>query len=203
MPFPTISEQKELDARIAELEHELVGLKRRRNGLSAISQVPAEVLCEILLQATTFSEPGLDDPMDMQLREDGCIQSLCHVCHIWRTIAFASPQLWSEIDVCATSKAAHVELFVGRSHPLPLSFCVKEGSTRVGSETDQLTLYDAMKRVLLESGRLFNEVTLIGNPQFLMQYLEICPESTRMRGIHLINASFAVSSLGSTKPALT
>ncbi|KAJ3532577.1 hypothetical protein NMY22_g7686 [Coprinellus aureogranulatus] len=194
-PTPANSEQQALDVRISELERELSELKHRRNELSSISLIPSELLCEILLLATTLSDPDRY-PTDIRLREEGCVKVLCHVCHAWRRIALGCPRLWQEVDVSKVSRPERVDFFVEHAHPLPLSLCIRGGSgTWIQGlrESLQRTTYTAMRRILLESGNNFNELTFIGSREFLVDYLAICPEGTQMRGIQVTNASFSYS----------
>ncbi|KAJ3532457.1 hypothetical protein NMY22_g7734 [Coprinellus aureogranulatus] len=198
MPFPTTSEQKELDARIVELEREVVALKRLRNGFSYVSRVPPEILCELLLLATTVSLNRDTPPLDIQFRGKDCMKVLCHVCHAWRTIALTCPQLWAAVDVRTTSKPEQVDFFVSHARPLPMSFCLKEvlqSSVRPELEVSQETGYDNVKRVLSESGGNFTKLVLIGNFQFITECLSICPASTQMRSLEVVNAAMDLPDL--------
>ncbi|KAJ3532459.1 hypothetical protein NMY22_g7736 [Coprinellus aureogranulatus] len=116
----TTPAQRDLDARICALEKEIVELKRSRNDLSPISRVPAEILCEILLAAT--------GPLitERELRTDGYMKTLCFVCHTWRKIALACPQLWAEIDLRIVTDTSQLQFLIEHAHPLPLSICIKQ-----------------------------------------------------------------------------
>lgn len=89
--------QRDLDDRIAQLELELQDLKRARNALSPISQLPTELLCRIL----SFNGPTPVDGDFESFPSNPISPTLhyCHVSHTWRTILLKAPQLWSNIQV--------------------------------------------------------------------------------------------------------
>ncbi|KAJ3534031.1 hypothetical protein NMY22_g7089 [Coprinellus aureogranulatus] len=89
--------QRDLEARIQELELELCRLKRIRNALLPISQLPPELLCEILsFDALTLANDDCESPPPNPVPN---ILNFCHVSHLWRTIIFGSPKMWSYIRV--------------------------------------------------------------------------------------------------------
>ncbi|KAJ3505880.1 hypothetical protein NMY22_g17426 [Coprinellus aureogranulatus] len=82
--------QRDLEARIQELELELCRLKRIRNALLPISQLPPELLCEILsFDALTLANDDCESPPPNPVPK---ILNFCHVSHLWRTIIFGSPK---------------------------------------------------------------------------------------------------------------
>lgn len=185
MTTPACPGQQELDSRIAELERQILDLKHRRNELAFISRIPAEILCEILLLATTL--PNFDlEIMTEQLRVKGHIRTLGHVSRTWRSITLSCPQLWAGIDVRTTSNAALLETLVDRAHLYPLSITIKEQSTADGA-VDWRDLQATIKQTLFKHELSFRQVILRGNSQFLMSYLTICVSSTALHTICAIN----------------
>ncbi|KAJ3524834.1 hypothetical protein NMY22_g10834 [Coprinellus aureogranulatus] len=89
--------QLDLEARIMELELELSELKRKRNALLPISQLPSELLCEILsFNNVTFANDDFWTPLSNPIPE---MLHFCRVCHIWRSIVLDCPKMWSYIRV--------------------------------------------------------------------------------------------------------
>ncbi|KAJ3532464.1 hypothetical protein NMY22_g7733 [Coprinellus aureogranulatus] len=174
-------------------EEEILELKRQRNEFSPVSRVPPEILCQILLLATIRSSTRLHPDDSSRHREERCMEVLCHVCHSWRAVALACPELWVDIDVRWRSKAEHVKFFVKHAHPLPLSVCIDGttgGSIKHSPKTTQLTGFDAMKRILSESKAAFALLMLAGTYKLIMNYLGMLPEATEIRAIHVFNTDF-------------
>ncbi|KAF5340635.1 hypothetical protein D9611_007489 [Ephemerocybe angulata] len=82
------SAQVELDKEIARLANDLLQLKRRRNALSPISQLPTEVLSRILYQVL--------DPTKPQKRTPDFVP-LCHVSATWRATVLSTPEIWTTL----------------------------------------------------------------------------------------------------------
>lgn len=126
MATPTRTQQS-IDAQIAQLEQELLELKRQRNELSPVSTIPPEILCQILLLATSYSEPQekvyFVSPPD-GFRVERCTDTLLHVSHSWRSAALGCPQLWLEIDIRMASDARRIDFMVKHAHPLSISLHV-------------------------------------------------------------------------------
>lgn len=181
--------QQEIDARIAELESEILDLKRRRNELSPISQIPPEIFCEILELATTASEGGASI---FQLRTGGHIRTLCHVSRDWRSLALTCPQLWAGIDVRNTSNAAQIEFLINHAHPQPLSLCIEESSQlarqvrpmATGSEIG----FNGIKEILLTRGFSVRKLAFSGRTRFLKDYLAVAPTNSALHTIRVHNA---------------
>lgn len=100
--------QHDLDDRITQLDIELCELKRERNALSPISQLPPEVLCKILsCDALTFISDDYKNHQDNPVSPALCFS---HVSHAWRAILLGSAQIWSYIRVGKDTKPKHFEL---------------------------------------------------------------------------------------------
>lgn len=91
------------------------------NQLTPINRVPPEVLLQIFSWATL-----IDKPMSRYL---GWIQTITHVCQLWRHIALESATLWTTIrtnmgtnwaeEMLRRSRSATVEIHHGSSSELP------------------------------------------------------------------------------------
>ncbi|KAJ3544482.1 hypothetical protein NMY22_g2764 [Coprinellus aureogranulatus] len=115
MEKPDMDVQRKIDERIALLEQELLELKRQRNDLSPVSATPPEILCQILLLATT---PEDDSEMRKIERDIG---TLCHVSHSWRATALGSPELWADINVGMATNPKQVEFMLKHAFPHPVT----------------------------------------------------------------------------------
>ncbi|KAJ3511283.1 hypothetical protein NMY22_g15698 [Coprinellus aureogranulatus] len=126
MAQPNRERQNIIDAQICQLERELLELKRERNELSPISTLPPEILCQILLWATSLVRiPQHINALPEKLRVDGYIGTLCHVSHAWRSTALACPELWVEIDVGKASDPRGIDFMVQHAHAHPISFLAR------------------------------------------------------------------------------
>ncbi|KAF6755964.1 hypothetical protein DFP72DRAFT_895707 [Ephemerocybe angulata] len=83
--------QVELDRTIVRLMKDLLELKRRRNALSHINQLPTEVLSQILYQVLDHTKP--------QKTSLPNFIPLCHVSSSWRAIVLNTPEFWSTIQL--------------------------------------------------------------------------------------------------------
>ncbi|KAJ3518300.1 hypothetical protein NMY22_g13744 [Coprinellus aureogranulatus] len=93
--------QQDLEARITEFELELCELKRKRNALLPISQLPSELLCGIVsFDALTFANDDFAPPPANPVPKT---LDFCHVSHLWRSIILGSPKIWSYIRVANRS----------------------------------------------------------------------------------------------------
>ncbi|KAJ3521906.1 hypothetical protein NMY22_g12118 [Coprinellus aureogranulatus] len=89
--------QLDLEARITELELEVCDLKRKRNALLPISQLPPELLCEILsFDTVTFAEDDFKSPPANPVPKT---LGFCHVSYLWRSIVLDCPKMWTYIKV--------------------------------------------------------------------------------------------------------
>ncbi|TFK67128.1 hypothetical protein BDN72DRAFT_899227 [Pluteus cervinus] len=97
MPSTTLPDQAnlkdikraEIDAKIHSLEEAILALKRERNALSPICQLPYDVFA-IISQRVAEDRRSVSDL--------SWIKALTHVCSHWRTIAITFPRLWTEIN---------------------------------------------------------------------------------------------------------
>ncbi|KAF6745556.1 hypothetical protein DFP72DRAFT_47674 [Ephemerocybe angulata] len=119
--------QRVLDLEIGKLEQDLVSLKRRRNGLSPISQLPTELMCKIFhLSIQTIEWARKPN------RHEEARRSISHVSHGWRTVALEWPKLWSEIHIRDRTKVENLDLVRTRAKDLPLSIDF-DGNTVYGT----------------------------------------------------------------------
>ncbi|TEB32867.1 hypothetical protein FA13DRAFT_1731396 [Coprinellus micaceus] len=146
------------------LERELLDLKQQRNNMSPISTLPPEILCEILLLATTCHDPEkyIGDLPD-RLRIKGFFGVLGHVSHWWRMFALECPYLWADIDAGMNTDARRVEFQAKYALPHPLSLWVKGAlATTSGPRPERPKAFDALQRVLSET-KLFEKLAIEGD----------------------------------------
>ncbi|KAJ3532460.1 hypothetical protein NMY22_g7732 [Coprinellus aureogranulatus] len=161
--------QQRIDAQIALLESELLELKRQRNELSPVSTIPSEVLCQILSLATTREQP--DDfgaPLE-KLREDRCIETLCHVSRVWRLCSLGCPSLWAEIDIGMTTDPRRVEFMLQNARPHPISVLIDEDL--VGHRAGQSLSAEAAV-LALSGGDSVNNLGVKGSIGFMSSLLK-------------------------------
>ncbi|KAF6752099.1 hypothetical protein DFP72DRAFT_464409 [Ephemerocybe angulata] len=113
--------QHALDLEIAKLEQVLASLKRRRNALSAISQLPTELMHSIFYLSIRYPDEARGENWTPLLNLEDTRRSISHVSHDWRTIALEWPALWSEIHIEKTPKVAYLDLIRERARGIPLS----------------------------------------------------------------------------------
>ena len=80
-----------IDREIARLKESIRALKSRRNELSPISRLPAEILCNIfsLIEDNIFSSG----------RSPKSWTNFSRVSQHWRSTALSAPELWSKIPL--------------------------------------------------------------------------------------------------------
>jgi hypothetical protein len=100
-------QQQAIDAEIKSLEESLRALRQRRNTLSPISSLPAEVIAAIFLLARLPDERGRPD-----IR-------VAHVCRRWREIVLDHPVFWSHVNITAIGPAGVTEM-LARAKMAPL-----------------------------------------------------------------------------------
>jgi hypothetical protein len=100
-------QQQAIDAEIKSLEESLRALRQRRNTLSPISSLPAEIIAGIFLLARLPDERGRPD-----LR-------VSQVCRRWREIVLDYPVFWSHVDVTAIGPAG-MTMMLARAKMAPL-----------------------------------------------------------------------------------
>lgn len=101
--------QNKLDAQIRLLEQELMELKRDRNTLSPISQLPVDIMTLIFsfsVQTLRIVEEARGLPDNFRLG---------HVCHAWREMALSYPALWTSVQIRANTSPSLLELQVKNS----------------------------------------------------------------------------------------
>ncbi|KAF5325738.1 hypothetical protein D9611_000648 [Ephemerocybe angulata] len=114
----TPKSQKDLDIEIAQLEQDLINLKRRRNMLSPVSLLPPELLIRIFYLSIPFIEAG--SLKRAEIHPEVTKLSITHVSHDWRTVGHESPELWSEIHVRDTTKMEYLDFSRKMAKNLPL-----------------------------------------------------------------------------------
>ncbi|KAJ3529569.1 hypothetical protein NMY22_g8947 [Coprinellus aureogranulatus] len=107
-----IQQQLAIDVQITQLERELGALKRQRNELAHISILPPEILCQILLLATTILP--VEDWLSFRISSESA--------------ALGCPQLWAEIDVEWYTDPRKVDFMVQHAHHHLISLFVKARS---------------------------------------------------------------------------
>jgi hypothetical protein len=109
-----------IDKEIEGYEEKIRALKRRRNGLAFISQLPPEILSTIfkwveIMQAQVRGSYAYGARMSWI--------SVTHVCSHWRHVALECPGLWSRIEIQSVSGTSitSAEDFLTRSKRAPLT----------------------------------------------------------------------------------
>ncbi|KAJ3540192.1 hypothetical protein NMY22_g4404 [Coprinellus aureogranulatus] len=108
--------QTKLDAQASRPELELSELRRRENSLLPISRLPPEIFCEIFVSST----PDIYDLCDRR-RMRYQAMDISHVCHSWRVIAIACPELWGRLHVDLATNAEVLTLALERAGRAPIS----------------------------------------------------------------------------------
>ncbi|KAJ8494729.1 hypothetical protein ONZ45_g13135 [Pleurotus djamor] len=108
MPYAAdIAGQQIIDKEIAEHEAAIYRLRQRRNALSAIHNVPIDVLSLIF---TAYKTLTVCD-------ERGAWLNIMSVCHYWRDIIYDTPEFWCSIS---SDDDAVVDEMLERSRARPL-----------------------------------------------------------------------------------
>ncbi|KAF8655947.1 hypothetical protein AX16_002854 [Volvariella volvacea WC 439] len=107
--------QARIDEEIARLESRILQLRRRRNSLSPISQLPVEVLLRVIKNLVPDNLLCINGP----IRPQSWIQ-FTHVCHLWRMVSISDPFLWTRLHVAAMS-ISWIKAFILRSKSAPLT----------------------------------------------------------------------------------
>ncbi|KAJ3550783.1 hypothetical protein NMY22_g219 [Coprinellus aureogranulatus] len=110
----------QLDAQTSRSELDLSELRRRENSLSPISRLPPEIFCKIFVSSTPeIYYGGLDGRMRPQAMD------ISHVCHSWRVIAIACPELWGNLHINLATNAEVLTLALERAGRAPVSINVR------------------------------------------------------------------------------
>ncbi|KAJ8508308.1 hypothetical protein ONZ45_g9397 [Pleurotus djamor] len=104
--FTDIEAQKLIDEKIAHLEVELYSLKSQRNSLSAISQLPDDVLSLIFVEYKVGTV------------EDSAWLNITGICQRWRAIILSTPGFWSFIT---THDLGFTDTMMKRAKSIPLT----------------------------------------------------------------------------------
>ncbi|KAJ3544478.1 hypothetical protein NMY22_g2766 [Coprinellus aureogranulatus] len=151
MAQPNRERQNIIDAQICQLERELLELKRERNELSPISALPPEILCRILLLATSFDRhTTYYNELPDVLRAERCIGTLCHVSHFWRLTALGCPELWADVDIGEATDPRRVDFMLRNAHPHPISFLIKFGDTSIVDKLLQVAQPQTLRALYLD-----------------------------------------------------
>ncbi|KAF5340571.1 hypothetical protein D9611_007461 [Ephemerocybe angulata] len=84
---------------------QLTDLKRRRNALSPISLLPAELMSFIFSTSLLF----LIDKYRRNVFPEVTRLSISHVSHTWREIALASPELWRKVYIRGHTSLEYID----------------------------------------------------------------------------------------------
>ncbi|KAF8645725.1 hypothetical protein AX16_007593 [Volvariella volvacea WC 439] len=118
----------DVDADIAELEAQIVQLRRRRNALMPISTIPHGLVAKILkLVVNNCCMPAHSEPLSF-----GWIK-FTHIYSYWRDVALACPALWSFIH---TANKEVFEAFLKRSKNHPLCIYIKPTTAYIDNGTN-------------------------------------------------------------------
>ncbi|KAF4607497.1 hypothetical protein EYR38_001569 [Pleurotus pulmonarius] len=120
---------EEIAERIALHEASIRNLKSRRNAYSNTSILPPEILSRIFLAA----KDGI--PVSRTPKEAPWL-NVAGVCQEWRSVALASPRMWSSIDITKPDCALE---FLKRSKSAPL---------RINCKTSPLTITAANEEMV-------------------------------------------------------
>ncbi|KAF6751394.1 hypothetical protein DFP72DRAFT_497583 [Ephemerocybe angulata] len=171
----------DLDNEIAKLEQDLIALKRRRNGLLPISQLPPEVLSRAFLFALSFfKDGGLGRE---KIFPEDTKRTICAVSYHWRGTAFNTPDFWKEIHVWDTSNFRYLD-FPLKHMPENLPIYVEAKNITRRS--------DGIQRVLrLGSTRQLAQIFLdVSEPvvRWTFQDLDLRSEGTEFLELRCINS---------------
>ncbi|KAF8652814.1 hypothetical protein AX16_004165 [Volvariella volvacea WC 439] len=135
--------QTKIDEEIARLNSRIIQLRRRRNALAPINQLPVEVFLQIMRKLPPDALPPPNTPKPPQ----SWVQ-FTHVCHQWRAVSLNDPLLWTNFHLPGMS-LPWIETFIDRSKGAPLSVIIDPYSQSGASSLEKTfsTSTDTIKRV--------------------------------------------------------
>ncbi|KAF8651441.1 hypothetical protein AX16_004742 [Volvariella volvacea WC 439] len=107
-----------IDEEIIRLESQLLQLRRRRNSLAPINQLPTEILLHIMRNLPPDALPT----SAWSLTPHVWIQ-FTHVCHHWRALSLDDPSLWTNLRI-PSMRPSLLKACIHRSQDAPLSITV-------------------------------------------------------------------------------
>lgn len=105
---------EEIDAKIVGLMAAIRDLRERRNALVPISKIQPEVLSHVFLLIR-------DSAIHNDPRNKRWLVA-AHICRSWRSLAFATPQFWNQVDIISGRNrwAKHLLARLGSTCPIHL-----------------------------------------------------------------------------------
>ncbi|TFY83763.1 hypothetical protein EWM64_g236 [Hericium alpestre] len=149
-----------LDDELAAMHLVMCFLRTRRNALSAVSALPAEVLARIFEFYAALQPPASDDERPL-----GWIE-LTHVCRLWRDTAMQFPSLWS--DICFDLGPQWAEAMLARTKEAPVSL-----RRRLAWAPNR------SMNIISEHMRHTRELSLVGPLDVLERYIRTLPSPPR------------------------
>ncbi|TFY78206.1 hypothetical protein EWM64_g5801 [Hericium alpestre] len=148
-----------LDDELSAMHLAMCSLRTRRNALSLISALPAEILARIFKFYA-----ALEPSMRYRGHRLGWIKAT-HVCRRWRDIALQFPGLWS--DICIRLGMEWTELMLSRSKATPVS--IRRDVTEAPQRISDLTC---------EHFRHTYELELVGMPASVRKFVKALPSQS-------------------------
>ena len=151
-----------IDRDIARLEERIRTLKSRRNGLSPISRLPPEILCNIF---------SLIEDVFSSNRSPKFWTNFSQVSHHWRSTALSAPELWTKIPVNLPCRWIQERLI--RSKMAKLT--IRSGPSFLAS-IPKTTTIEAVRSCLYRMNRI-EELQLTANAKTLEKIFRDLPKS--------------------------
>lgn len=162
--FPKGAECLQIDDEIRQLEARLVQLKLRRNALSPICQLPAEILSSI------FAFVRVCDPWLFEGQSYFWIPSVTHVCSLWRNVALQSSFLW---DIMTYDGDFLNQVIFSRSKPeMPLTLYHRMDSLETRRRRSDLRKLGALGTAIVHLHRI-RELELVVNKNQVSHLFQI------------------------------
>lgn len=185
-------------AQIAQLEKDQIDIKRRRNEVAPVSQLPPELLLKIFSYCTLALMDdeiryivGVDNPGSRNASKDLArlrstydelpypnILRICHVCHAWREIASETPRLWAYIQAQGCTRPEIVQLMEGKAgqHALHLDYVGWPHWEFHGNQhTPQPKSFEAFRQICLSKLASIKSIAVYGNRRLAIDLLTYAP----------------------------
>ncbi|TFY77052.1 hypothetical protein EWM64_g6958, partial [Hericium alpestre] len=147
-----------LDDELSAMHLAICSLRTRRNALSLISCLPAEILVRVFQFYAALQLPASDKQHRL-----GWINAT-HVCRLWRDTALQCPTLWT--DVCFALGPQWAEEMLCRTKTMPISLRSSVAGTSLG-----LSSLNLISKHLHRA----RDILLIASPSFLKLILPHLP----------------------------
>ncbi|KAH6914638.1 hypothetical protein BKA70DRAFT_1256657 [Coprinopsis sp. MPI-PUGE-AT-0042] len=179
--------QELIDTQILSFEHSIVCLKRRRNELTPVSSLPAELLSMIFHLCTLTDTPST---------QCSALATLTSVSARWRAVALGNPSLWTNISLLLPAKWQAA--FVERSGSAPMSVKLLTTGSPDRPPIDALLAHASrISRIVFEGdSRTVNDVVAaLTSPAPLLEALKMtvvdkCPTFGLRRGAVLTHSPY-------------